>query len=442
MKNLYKNEQKEDYSSFMNYIKEERTESSHFAKSLLHFVLGMCITLAFALWFVQQEPLIKDIFGEESVMTDCLLDIGAGLKNQNRTNFSIPFFKHSKNILLLGVDSNGEGTDKWTGTRTDTIILMNVDNKTRSINAISIPRDSKVFIPGNGVNKINSAHAFGGIRLTKKTIEDTLGVRIDKYIMVHDDAVKDIVNALDGIPIYVEKRMNYDDYSGKLHIHLDKGQQVLNGNQAVGFLRFRHDGLGDIGRTQRQQWFLKGLMEKLKSPQVITKLPAILDVARKDIKTDMSAYELSQLANVVRGLDEGGVQIATLPGGPNQNGHISYWVLDSDKVQEVIDRLIYRETAPMDNGIPITGGIIYTSSKTNEAEKLKTTLEEMGYRITVANMEQIPHSQFISHSNRVPTNFYNYLRKRIPTIDKMQYVYDPIRNYCIGGSDFTIVLSN
>ena len=260
--------------------------------------------------------------------------------------------------------------------------------------------------------------------------------------MVHDDAVKDIVNALDGIPIYVEKRMNYDDYSGKLHIHLDKGQQVLNGNQAVGFLRFRHDGLGDIGRTQRQQWFLKGLMEKLKSPQVITKLPAILDVARKDIKTDMSAYELSQLANVVRGLDEGGVQIATLPGGPNQNGHISYWVLDSDKVQEVIDRLIYRETGPIDNGVPITGGIIYTSAKTNEAETLKTTLEEMGYRITVANMEQIPHSQFISHSNRVPANFYNYLRKRIPTIDKMQYVYDPIRNYCIGGSDFTIVLSN
>ena len=101
-------------------------------------------------------------------------------------------FGHSKNILLLGVDSNGEGTDKWNGTRTDTIILMNIDPKSHSVNAISIPRDSKVYIEGHDTNKINSAHAFGGIRLCKKTVEDTLGVRVDKYIMVHDDAVKDI----------------------------------------------------------------------------------------------------------------------------------------------------------------------------------------------------------------------------------------------------------
>ncbi len=73
--------------------------------------------------------------------------------------------------------------------------------------------------------------------------------------------------------------MNYDDYSGQLLVHLSKGLNVLDGRQAVGYLRFRHDGLGDIGRTQRQQWFLRGLLEKTQSPQAIAKIPEMLNIA-------------------------------------------------------------------------------------------------------------------------------------------------------------------
>mgnify|MGYP002863257318 CR=1 FL=1 len=113
---------------------------------------------------------------------------------------------------MLGVDSNGEGTDMWKGTRSDTIIVLNIDPSTHSVNAISIPRDSKVYIAGNhGVDKINAAHAYGGVEVAKKTIEDTLGIRINRYICVHDDAVREVVDALGGIPIFVEKKMNYDD---------------------------------------------------------------------------------------------------------------------------------------------------------------------------------------------------------------------------------------
>ena len=401
----------------------------------------MCCVLAFTLWFVQQDSLVKVVFGEDSAITELLLGWGDTIKNHGRRSFNPLSFGRAKNILLLGVDSNGEGTDKWEGTRTDTIIVMNIDPKTHSVNAISIPRDSKVYIEGHGLNKINSAHAFGGIRLCKKTIEDTLGIRIDKYIMVHDDAVKDIVDALGGVPIYVEKRMNYDDYAGKLHIDLDKGLNILNGTQAVGYLRFRHDGLGDIGRTQRQQWFLKGLLEKIKSPQALTKLPDILNVTREDVKTDMSVYELSQLANISRTFDDGGVQIATLPGAPNQHGYISYWILDPEKVQETVDRLIHRETAPIDADAKLVGGIMYSAAKRAEAENVKSQLESMGYRVNCLETERLPHSQFIAHNNNVSNSFYDYLVKRISSLEKIQYVYDPVRNYCVN-SDFTVILSN
>lgn len=439
MNNRYR--EQEEYTSFLEHVKEERNDSSNFAKSLLSFVLGMCCVLGFTLWFIQQDSLVRSVFGEDSAITELLLGWGDTIKNHGRSSFNFPMFGHSKNILLLGVDSNGEGTDKWNGTRTDTIILMNIDPKSHSVNAISIPRDSKVYIEGHDTNKINSAHAFGGIRLCKKTVEDTLGVRIDKYIMVHDDAVKDIVNALGGVPIYVEKRMNYDDYAGKLHIHLNKGLNVLDGTQAVGYLRYRHDGLGDIGRTQRQQWFLKGLLEKIKSPQALSKLPEILNVTREDVKTDMSVFELSQLANAARSFNEGGIQIATLPGAPNQHGYISYWILDPEKVQETVNRLIYREDSPIDPNVKIVGGIMYSASKRAEAESLKSQLEALGYQVNCLETEKLPHSQFIAHNKNVSNSFYEYLTKRISTIDKIQYVYDPVRNFCVN-SDFTVILSH
>ena len=108
---------------------------------------------------------------------------------------------------------------------------------------------------------------------------------------------------------------------------------------------------------------MKGLLEKIKSPQALTKLPDILNVTREDVKTDMSVYELSQLANISRTFDDGGVQIATLPGAPNQHGYISYWILDPEKVQETVDRLIHRETAPIDADAKLVGGIMYSAAK-------------------------------------------------------------------------------
>lgn len=432
----------EEYTAFLKHIREEREETSNFAKSLLTFVLGVCCVLVFGLWFVQNDNLVISIFGEDSPITQQLLAIGHVIKSHTRSSNSWSLFGRQQNILLLGVDSNGNNSDTWKGTRSDTIILMNIDPATHSVNAISIPRDSKVYLPDKyGVDKINAAHAYGGIDMAKQTIEKTLGVKIDKYICVHDEGVREVIDALGGIPIYVEKRMKYDDYAGHLHINLDKGNHVLSGQQAVGYLRFRHDGLGDIGRTQRQQWFLRGFLERLQNPQIISKIPQIVNISKKYIKTDMSLYELSQLAALAKGFDESNIQIAMLPGAPNSRGGISYWIIDSDKAQDVVNRLIYREDTTPDKSAQLIGGILYTASKESQAQILKTQLNNLGYTVNMMQSKALPHTQFIAHNNNVSSSFYKYLKEKVPTIAKTQYVYDPIKYYCVGNSDFTIILS-
>ena len=432
----------EEYTAFLKHIREEREETSNFAKSLLTVVLGVCCVLVFGLWFVQNDNLVISIFGEDSPITQQLLAIGHVIKSHTRSSNSWSLFGRQQNILLLGVDSNGNNSDTWKGTRSDTIILMNIDPATHSVNAISIPRDSKVYLPDKyGVDKINAAHAYGGIDMAKQTIEKTLGVKIDKYICVHDEGVREVIDALGGIPIYVEKRMKYDDYAGHLHINLDKGNHVLSGQQAVGYLRFRHDGLGDIGRTQRQQWFLRGFLERLQNPQIISKIPQIVNISKKYIKTDMSLYELSQLAALAKGFDESNIQIAMLPGAPNSRGGVSYWIIDSDKAQDVVNRLIYREDTTPDKSAQLIGGILYTASKESQAQTLKTQLNNLGYTVNMMQSKALPHTQFIAHNNNVSSSFYKYLKEKVPTIAKTQYVYDPIKYYCVGNSDFTIILS-
>ena len=256
---------------------------------------------------------------------------------------------------------------------------------------------------------------------------------------MHDDAVVRVVDALGGIPIYVERPMKYHDWAGHLHIDLNKGNTVLNGKQAVGYLRYRKDGLGDIGRTQRQQWFLRSLLEKLKSVDTIAKIPEVLNICTTYIKTDMSFYELSQYAGFLKGVDEDKIEIATLPGAPNQKGYISYWILDPQKTQEVIDRMIYRDRTDADY-TKFKAGIMYSPLKEKEALMLQEELKTIGYEVNMLKITHLSHTRFVANKNEVSIDFYNWLQKKVPELRKVQFVYDPTGNFSVG-SDFTIILA-
>lgn len=440
----YKGPRRSQVNREENYIRQaklRRRESSKFLRTVLVLtILIIGVAISFFLLADNQEFLEKHL-GKDNVITQLFLKLSQDNDTKHKADFSLPFGNKRRNILLLGVDSNGEGTDPWEGTRTDTIILLNVDPRTKSLNALSIPRDSKVYLPDDhGVQKINAAHAIGGIGMTIRTIEETLGVKIDRYIMVHDEAVKEIVDALGGVDIYVEKNMHYNDYSGKLFINLKKGPNHLSGKEVIGYLRFRHDPMGDIGRTQRQQWFLRGMMEALKKPETITKLPEIINVASKYIKTNMSFYELSQYAGFAKHLDMDKIEIAMLPGAPNKKGYISYWILDPEKTQEVVNRLIYREKINPESMTDVKAGIMYSDGNVEEARLVKEQLVNLGINVACTGTVGKTHTQFVAHSKNITNDYYNWLKKKMPSIIGYQFVFEPNNYYC-DGTDFTIVIA-
>ncbi len=428
-------------NDYLNRMKKHQQDQEAFIRAVIFmFIIFICVICAIFI-FAGNAEFMKEQFGEDSFVTKIFNIVNKDNSNKEKAEFSMPFGPKRQNILLLGVDASNNDNDLWTGTRTDTIILVNIDPKSKSINAISIPRDSKVYLPDNhGIQKINAAHAIGGVGMTIRTVEDTLGVHIDRYIMVHDNAVKAIVEALGGVDVYVEKPMRYHDYSGNLHIDLTKGVHRLDAKQAVGYLRFRHDALGDIGRTHRQQWFLRGLLAELQKPETITKIPDIINVTKQYVKTNMSLYELSQYAALTKHIDMDKIEIATLPGAPNKKGYISYWILDPQKSQEVVNRLIYREKIHPEENMVLTAGVMYSSQNTDEAEVVKNELTAAGVNVSCTGHIAKTHTQFIAHSNIVTNEYFNWLKKKSPSITGYQFVYEPVNYYC-GETDFTVVVA-
>ena len=323
-----KNEQYNQY--LYRHSRKNSKAKNSFGKMIVGLLLTIMVVIAAAFAFIGYA-------GVDNKYSKMLLSFVEDINPKEQKGFSLPILQQKQNILIVGVDSNGDNADKFKGTRSDTMILVNLDPASHSINAISIPRDSKVYLAGDhGVQKINAAHALGGSDLTIKTVEDTLGIKINKYVVVNNDGVKKLVDALGGVPVYIEKDMYYNDNAGKLHINLSKGLHVLNGEQVEGYLRFRKDGLGDIGRTSRQQWFVKAVLEKLQSPSVIPKIPEVLNIASAYVKTNLSLYEMSHIAAALRNIGMSDVDFATLPGAPSKKGYIRYWILDPEKTQEII----------------------------------------------------------------------------------------------------------
>ncbi len=417
-----------------------RHSQSSFRKILTIMVI-LFFTSIFAIFlFADNKVFLSSSLGKNTFISNLLSKLSLSNSSKDKPEFVFPFEPRRQNILLLGVDSNGADSDLWVGTRTDTIILLNIDPRTKTVNAISIPRDSKVYLPkGMGVQKINAAHAIGGIEMTIKTVEDTLGVKVDKYIMFHDEGVRAVVQALGGVDIFVEKNMRYNDNAGNLHINFTKGHHHLTEKDVVEYLRFRHDATGDIGRTKRQQWFLRGLLADLQKPETITKIPKLIQVTSKYVKTDMSAYEMTQYAGLAKHFDMDNIEIAMLPGAPNKHGYTSYWILDPDKTQDVVDRLIYRENN-VGRKEAYTASIMNSADKADEARRLKEALEANGIQVICSGTSNSIHSQFIAHSKYVTIDYYSDLKKEVPEVKSRQFVYEP-GNFMCADTDFTVVVA-
>jgi len=425
---------KKKVSKFLEENVEEKKQqyNLYFIVALIMSIL-LILTGVFATYKYFQDDFQISLFSSDKQ--------GKNKSDKNNLKVKGGLFNRKHNILILGVDSNGTDADPFENTRSDTILIVTLKPKEKSANIISIPRDSKVFIAHrNGVQKINAAHALGGVKLTKDTIEETFGIKINNYIVFNTDGIVKFIDAIGGVPVYIEKDMSYHDWSGKLHIDLKKGTHMLSGKEAEGYLRYRKDALGDIGRTSRQQWFVRAVAERLKDPEVITKIPEALRIADEYVKSDLSLYQMAQYAAYAANIDLSKVETATMPGAPNKKGYISYWILDPDQCKDVISRMVYNKKPSVDADKLPVAGIMYTPNNEQQAMTIKNKLEEAGYTVNCSKMSRLPHNQVFGHTNIVTSQFMNKLKNTCPEIKDMQFVYDPTKIYC-ANSDFTIIIS-
>lgn len=242
-------------------------------------------------------------------------------------------------ILVIGVDQR-----KNEPARADTIMLAFLDEKTKDISFISVPRDTYVFVPGRRDNtKINHAYAYGGKTMLINTLEHFLKIKIDHYMETNFQGFAQTVDALGGITIDVEKKMYYPAE----HIDLKAGTQKLNGEQALAYVRYRSDGMGDIGRIERQQKFLHVMADHILRVSTVWKIPKLAGVVKNNIDTDLQLKDLLALANTYKSIDISSIQTRMLPGKAEYINGVSYWVVYRDEVAAIIAELLNKnlETA-------------------------------------------------------------------------------------------------
>ncbi|EGO64444.1 LCP family protein [Acetonema longum] len=256
------------------------------------------------------------------------------------------------NILLMGVDEpERQAADAAQARRSDTMIVVSINPTDGTIHLLSIPRDTKVVIPGRkSYDKITHAFAYGGPPLAVQTVEKFLQIPINYYLVADWQGFIQVVDILGGVDLYVEQNMRYSDSYADLQIDLKRGFQHLDGQKAGQYVRYRHDELGDIGRVQRQQRFLKALAQELLQMDTIFKTPALSSAISQYVQTDMSLFTIAKLANSLTSFDESGLQFEMLPGSFATIDGLSYWVPDQVLTKQMVERLFVSYDRAADSG--------------------------------------------------------------------------------------------
>jgi len=277
-------------------------------------------------------------------------------KGLARSNMRLPELTRPVNILLLGVKVLTSDLEEYPYNYperelgyhalvnsfkglSDTMLLIRFDPKNQKLTLLSIPRDTRTYVEDRGLTKINAANYYGGPAKSAKAVSELLGgVGIDRYIRVNVQGVEKLIDALGGVKVNVPQDMKYQDDSQHLYINLKAGEQKLNGDQALQFLRFRYDNLGDIGRVQRQQMLMRAFMEESINVKTISRLPKILAVIQSHLDTNLSVEELVALMNFAAKIERSNIQMLMVPGqfSDPEEYNASYWLPDLTTLDNMI----------------------------------------------------------------------------------------------------------
>ncbi|MDP7979459.1 LCP family protein [Bacillus sp. WLY-B-L8] len=266
-----------------------------------------------------------------------LMGIYSGLqhdKSKLRTE-DVKITKEPFSLLIMGIEDYATGGENG---RTDSLMFATINPNTQKVSLMSIPRDSRVTIAGRDKkDKINAAHAYGGEKMTKDTVENFLKVPVDHYIKLDFKGFKGIVDAVGGVTVDVPfdfwERSDVNYYK---KIEFKKGQQHLNGEEALAYVRMRkQDPNGDFGRATRQRQVLAAVVHELNSPSTVFKINDLAKAIGKYIKTDIPVSDGLALYKKFSGFDASNIQTVKLEGEDTKIDGIYYFVPNEVSVQAV-----------------------------------------------------------------------------------------------------------
>lgn len=272
-------------------------------------------------------------------------------KDDNTTTAEPPKWEGTErvNILLMGGD--GRGLNENQVARSDTMMVVSIDPATKKAHVFSVLRDTYVDIEGHDRGRINTAVSLGGERLARTTIGNLLGLDIQYYVYTEFEGFKSLIDAIGGIDFYVEKDMNYVDNAdgNRYDIHLKQGQQHLDGDHALQYVRFRHDAMSDFTRTERQRAFMQAVADKVMSGWNIVHISDIIKSVSPYIETNLSVEDMLKLGQLGLGVTVAGTEQIPpmdLIGEDKVGGAAVIGIKDEDKLREFVQDELAKDTAP------------------------------------------------------------------------------------------------
>ena len=241
-------------------------------------------------------------------------------------------------ILLVGND-DGNGN-------TDTIVVGRLDTVNHTMDFVSIPRDTLVNLDWN-VRKINAVYAgtanSGGVAIDglKTQIRNLIGFNVDCYAVIDLDVFVDTVDLMGGVWFDVPQAMHYEDPGQNLYIHIDAGYQCLNGEQAMGVVRYRSGyANGDLGRIEMQQQFLKAVATQFIRLGNIPNISQVVSLLAQNMDTDLSAANIAFFLRQALLCSSEDINFHTMPNTPDMVYGLSYTFVELDPWLEMINQCL------------------------------------------------------------------------------------------------------
>lgn len=280
-----------------SYSRRRRKQPRYWLRRLLVILLLLLPVLVWQGWaFLKELPLIAE-------------------GSAPRVESTKPVY-----VAIMGVDERANDIG-----RSDTLILVRLDPKSDRLDVVNLPRDTRVQIEGE-MHKLNAAYALGGPTEVTEVLESFLGIDRPYYVTVNFKAFEELVTAVGGVPMTLDRDYAYEDPYQDLYIDLKAGQQIMDGRTALHYVRLRYDGVtnSDVARIERQQEFLQALLGQLSANW--TRVPGMIKIMRKYVRTNIPEADQLGLAKLLWDAREN-VAMQTLPGSFSDDAY-GDWLLD------------------------------------------------------------------------------------------------------------------